>query len=91
VLAGVGEITEVDRGQGAVDVRVPNGVGLLPDALRRLDREGLMVTAAEIRRPGLDDVLFALTGDAAPGPEDGNGAPAKSKTRKFALHGRSRS
>src|SRR5829696_780159 len=88
VLAGVGEITEVDRGQGSLDVRVPNGAGLLPDALRRLDREGLVVTAAEIRRPGLDDVLFALTGDGAPGTEDGNGAPAKSKTRKFAFHGR---
>jgi ABC-2 type transport system ATP-binding protein len=61
-LAGIGEITAVDRQQGSLEVRVQNGAGLLPDALRRLDREGLVATAAEVRRPGLDDVLLALTG-----------------------------
>src|SRR5262249_21797313 len=62
VLAGMGEVTAVDERQGSLEVRVPNGAGLLPDALRRLDREGLVATAAEVRRPGLDDVLLALTG-----------------------------
>jgi len=62
VLAGFGEITAVDRQQGSLELRVQNGAGLLPDALRRLDREGLVATAAEVRRPGLDDVLLALTG-----------------------------
>jgi ABC-2 type transport system ATP-binding protein len=62
LLAGIGEVTAVDRQQGSLEVRVQNGAGLLPDALRRLDREGLVATAAEVRRPGLDDVLLALTG-----------------------------
>jgi ABC-2 type transport system ATP-binding protein len=62
VLAGMGEITAVDREQGSLEVRVQNGAGLLPDALRRLEREGLAASAAEVRRPGLDDVLLALTG-----------------------------
>jgi ABC-2 type transport system ATP-binding protein len=62
VLAGMGEITAVDDQRGSLEVRVQNGAGLLPDALRRLDREGLVTTAAEVRRPGLDDVLLALTG-----------------------------
>jgi ABC-2 type transport system ATP-binding protein len=88
VLAGVGEITKVDRGQGSVDVRVPNGAGLLPDALRRLDREGVVVTAAEVRRPGLDDVLLALTADETSRPKEID-APAESIGRRFAIHGRS--
>jgi ABC-2 type transport system ATP-binding protein len=62
VLAGIGEITAVDRQQGSLEVQVQDGAGLLPDALRRLDRVGLVATAAEVRRPGLDDVLLALTG-----------------------------
>jgi DNA-binding PadR family transcriptional regulator len=62
VLAGMGEITAVDQEQGSLEVRVQNGAGLLPDALRRLEREGLVASAAEVRRPGLDDVLLALTG-----------------------------
>jgi ABC-2 type transport system ATP-binding protein len=62
LLSRMGEITAVDQQQGSLDVRVQNGAGLLPDALRRLDREGLVATAAEVRRPGLDDVLLALTG-----------------------------
>jgi ABC-2 type transport system ATP-binding protein len=66
VLAGIGEITAIDQQQGSLEVRVPNGAGLLPDALRRLDREGLVATAAEVRRPGLDDVLLALTGYRQP-------------------------
>jgi ABC-2 type transport system ATP-binding protein len=78
VLAGMGEVTAVDQQQGSLEVRVQNGAGLLPDALRRLDREGLVATAAEVRRPGLDDVLLALTGfgeSSAPGAStnrDGN-------------------
>jgi ABC-2 type transport system ATP-binding protein len=75
VMAGMGEVTAVDRQQGSVEVRVQNGAGLLPDALRRLDREGLVVTAAEVRRPGLDDVLLALTGSRASSREASDDAP----------------
>jgi ABC-2 type transport system ATP-binding protein len=62
VLAGMGDITAVDQREGSLEVRVRDGADLLPDALRRLDRQGLVATAAEVRRPGLDDVLLALTG-----------------------------
>lgn len=75
VLAGMGEITAVDERQGSLEVRVENGAGLLPDALRRLDREGLVATAAEVRRPGLDDVLLALTGYRASSREDSHDTP----------------
>jgi len=74
VLAGMGEVTAVDERQGSLEVRVPNGAGLLPDALRRLDREGLVATAAEVRRPGLDDVLLALTGYRPVGEVSGEAA-----------------
>jgi ABC-2 type transport system ATP-binding protein len=84
VLAGFGDITAVDREQGSLEVRVPNGADILPDALRRLDREGLVATAAEVRRPGLDDVLLALTGYRPTREENGH-APANAKG-----HGHSR-
>jgi len=75
VLARMGEITAIDRQHGSLEVRVQNGAGVLPDALRRLDREGLVATAAEVRRPGLDDVLIALTGDRASSRDDERKAP----------------
>jgi ABC-2 type transport system ATP-binding protein len=71
VLAGMGEITALDEQRGSLEVRVQNGAGILPDALRRLDREGLVATAAEVRRPGLDDVLLAVTGYRAAREEGG--------------------
>src|SRR5918995_2173445 len=37
VLAGMGAITAIDPEQGSLEVRVRDGAGLLPDALRRLD------------------------------------------------------
>jgi ABC-2 type transport system ATP-binding protein len=64
-LAEMGEVNAVDREHGELEVRVQNGAWLLPDALRRLDRAGLATTAAEVRRPGLDDVFLALTGRPA--------------------------
>jgi ABC-2 type transport system ATP-binding protein len=64
-LAEMGEVNAVDHDHGELEVRVQNGAWLLPDALRRLDRAGLATTAAEVRRPGLDDVFLALTGRPA--------------------------
>ncbi len=82
VLAGMGAITAIDREQGSLEVRVRDGAGLLPDALRRLDREGLVATAAEVRRPGLDDVLVALTGNGASPPEDSTDVPTDTTGHK---------
>jgi daunorubicin resistance ABC transporter ATP-binding subunit len=74
--AALGEtaaVTAIDPDRGALEVRVPDGAVLLPDALRRLDGRGMTVTAAEVRRPSLDDVFLALTGhrpDRAIDPHD---------------------
>jgi ABC-2 type transport system ATP-binding protein len=65
ILRGAMGLDAVERGDGTVEVRVPDGAALLPDALRQLDGHGVAVTAAEVRRPGLDDVFLALTGERA--------------------------
>jgi ABC-2 type transport system ATP-binding protein len=39
--------------------------GIIPDAVRRLDRAGVGVVDIALRRPTLDDVFIALTGHAA--------------------------
>jgi ABC-2 type transport system ATP-binding protein len=55
----------------SLEVRALHGAALLPTALRLLDGHGVSVTAAEVRRPSLDDVFLALTGErAAPGTDD---------------------
>jgi ABC-2 type transport system ATP-binding protein len=58
-------IEAVGRDDGTIEVRGPKGAVLLPEALRQLDTHGFAVTAAEVRRPGLDDVFLALTGERA--------------------------
>jgi ABC-2 type transport system ATP-binding protein len=40
-------------------------VGIIPEAVRRLDGEGVGVVDISLRRPTLDDVFIALTGHAA--------------------------
>ena len=42
--------------------RVTGGSALLPGLLRALDADGLVVTAAQVTRPTLDDVFLNLTG-----------------------------
>jgi ABC-2 type transport system ATP-binding protein len=44
---------------------VKGGAGVLIDALRRLDAEGVVVLDVALRRPTLDDVFLTLTGHAA--------------------------
>jgi daunorubicin resistance ABC transporter ATP-binding subunit len=60
----------VDHDQDGVMVRGSDGAALLPEILRRLDASGVAVTAAEVRRPGLDDVFLALTTEQAAVPVD---------------------
>jgi ABC-2 type transport system ATP-binding protein len=40
--------------------------GLATSVVRALDQAGITVDDVELRRPLLDDVFFALTGDADP-------------------------
>ena len=44
---------------------VKGGAGVLIEALRRLDAEGIVVLDVALRRPTLDDVFLTLTGHAA--------------------------
>jgi ABC-2 type transport system ATP-binding protein len=46
----------------AVRARVPGGDAVLPELVRALDRDGVRVATAELRRPTLDDVFLHLTG-----------------------------
>ncbi|HTY73788.1 MAG TPA: ATP-binding cassette domain-containing protein [Actinomycetes bacterium] len=71
-----GELAVSDHGR-RVSVPVRAGTAGLVEALRRLDAEQVVVTAAAIRRPSLDDVFLALTGHGA---EDGG--PADGSTRQ---------
>jgi len=64
-LGETGTITAVEHDEATLELSAPHGAALLPVALRRLDSRGVAVTAAEVRRPSLDDVFLALTGQPA--------------------------
>jgi ABC-2 type transport system ATP-binding protein len=66
LTTAVGSATAVDG--ATVELDVTNGASTLPNALRYLHDAGVDVTAAEVRRPALDDVFFALTGQRAGEP-----------------------
>jgi ABC-2 type transport system ATP-binding protein len=73
-LGGAGSIRSVPDDDAAVELHGPDGPALLPTVLRELERGGLAVTSAEVRRPTLDDVFIALTGQPGqrrPQPADG--------------------
>ena len=53
---------EVEVTGDSVSLRVVEGAETLPGLLRALDRDGLTVRSAEVRRPTLDDVFLTLTG-----------------------------
>jgi ABC-2 type transport system ATP-binding protein len=62
-LPATSAITAVDPDHGTLELRAADGAAVLPGTLRQLDGRGLTVTAAEVRRPSLDDVFLALTGE----------------------------
>jgi ABC-2 type transport system ATP-binding protein len=62
-LAGLGvDEPEVDERDRRITVPVDGGVPDLREALDRLERAGIAVSEAGLRRPTLDDVFLALTG-----------------------------
>jgi daunorubicin resistance ABC transporter ATP-binding subunit len=69
-VEAVEAVDDAGHGRDSVHVRVSDGAAALPEALRHLDARDIAVTAAEIRRPDLDDVFLAVTGQtpASPGP-----------------------
>ena len=57
-----GGATHCHAAGAVVTARVHAGARRVPALLRDLDRAGVVVAAAEVRRPTLDDVFLALTG-----------------------------
>lgn len=55
----------VDTADGRVLLPVADGPGVLGEAVARLAANGLRVTDLALRRPSLDDVFLALTGQLA--------------------------
>lgn len=65
---GLGE-PAVDERDRRLTLPVDGGTRDLREVLDRLDRAGVVVAEAGLRRPTLDDVFLALTGHAAEEPE----------------------
>jgi ABC-2 type transport system ATP-binding protein len=59
-----------------VSAAVRQHSGMIAEAVRRLDQEGVAIDDISLHRPTLDDVFIALTGRAA-AEENGNAAPAE--------------
>ncbi|MBD5786202.1 ATP-binding cassette domain-containing protein [Cellulosimicrobium terreum] len=66
------------QGPGTVTVRAERGDAYLPRFLRAADGAGIVVTAAHVHRPTLDDVFLALTGRSL--RETGTTAPTAETT-----------
>ncbi|GAB3822914.1 ATP-binding cassette domain-containing protein [Kribbella italica] len=60
----------VDSGEGTVVMPVIDGPGVLGEAMARLSAAELRVTDVALRRPSLDDVFLALTGQSATAGSD---------------------
>ena len=66
VVAGLADApVTVERHSRHLTAPVKGGAGVLIEALRRLDAEGIVVLDVALRRPTLDDVFLTLTGHAA--------------------------
>jgi ABC-2 type transport system ATP-binding protein len=75
VLARVDGVREIEPVGRALSARVTGGPALLPGLLRALDADGVVVTAAQVTRPTLDDVFLGLTGRSL---REGQAQPAGS-------------
>jgi daunorubicin resistance ABC transporter ATP-binding subunit len=95
-LQAMAAIAAVRHDGETVDATTPDGAAVLPAALRQLEAHGVAVTAAEVRRAGLDDVFLSLTGqapaEAAADPPGDNRAgdpdPTPSTSRQAHAHSR---
>lgn len=68
---------QFDAEEGLLIVPVDGRAGLLANAIRSLDAAGVQVDDIGLRRPTLDDVFLALTGHAAEGTGEREGAPER--------------
>jgi ABC-2 type transport system ATP-binding protein len=70
---------KVEEHSRRVIAPVKGGAGVLIEALRRLDGDGIAVMDVALRRPTLDDVFLTLTGHAA---EEEQAAPTEAKAKE---------
>jgi ABC-type multidrug transport system ATPase subunit len=65
-VAGIGTgPPSIDPDIGSVVIPVADGAAVLPQLAQRLAVTGIRVSDIALRRPSLDDVFFALTGETA--------------------------
>jgi ABC-2 type transport system ATP-binding protein len=62
LLDGCAGARDVQIDGATVTARVVNGPRALPELLRAVDHAGVVITAAQVHRPTLDDVFLTLTG-----------------------------
>lgn len=61
---------KIDREMGAISLPVSGGTTVLIDAVRTLDSNAIAIADIMLRRPTLDDVFLALTGEATKAEEE---------------------
>lgn len=59
---GPGAVSEPTGANTRLTLRTQGGAAVLPEAIRRLEADGIHVGAATLHQPTLDDVFLALTG-----------------------------
>jgi ABC-2 type transport system ATP-binding protein len=64
--------SEVSTDATTVSLRLKRGPAILPGMIRALEKAGIGLLAAEVRRPTLDDVFLSLTGRSL---REGDGQP----------------
>jgi ABC-2 type transport system ATP-binding protein len=74
-------LAHVDAAARTVDAPVTNGARRMPDIVRDLDADGVLLDDLGIRRPSLDDVFLILTGHTA-GDEPAREAGSPSHSQK---------
>ncbi|WP_371286970.1 ATP-binding cassette domain-containing protein [Mycobacterium sp. PS03-16] len=65
-LAGIGgpdTTADADESAGTVSVPAPDGLATLGEVFRRVEALGVEVSDIGLRKPSLDEVFFALTGE----------------------------
>jgi ABC-2 type transport system ATP-binding protein len=82
VLASLacGEV-QIDGHGNRLVAPISGGAPVLTEALRLLDRNGVLVRDVGLRRPTLDDVFLSLTGHGAEVSEEANGGDDQEESR----------
>jgi ABC-2 type transport system ATP-binding protein len=75
-----GDDPNFEQGSRKITIAAPEGAATLTQAVRNLDAAGIRPDDITLRRPTLDDVFLALTGETP--DELDEPAPARSRRRE---------